>query len=337
VVAYTQRIIKIGSLFQLLGTILCCSMACSPVSVDTLSEGLRIEVGPGPEDMVLDTLPSPRLLISCSARREEYKPYGEIESLDLGSMERKILTRYNEPDSLLFHPHGIFLDKELLYVISHEREPDIHPVLIYRVHGDSLVFLERISAGLMNSPNALVTGQAGEIYLVNDSGKRGSISEKVLKLKRANVVRLEKDSLDLWSSQYMAIELGYPAGINRIGNQIYAGDAILNQIHVYQISENGLKPQPPIKGLKGNDNLRIYDGKILTCCHIKPFRFIGHAKNPERHSPVEVFLVDPKTGESKSIFKTDGSQISGASTAIIFEDKLYISQVFEPFLLQIKL
>jgi arylesterase/paraoxonase len=337
VVAYTQRIKKIGLLFQLLGTILFCSMACSPATADSLSEGIRIEVGPGPEDMVLDTLHTPRLLISCSARREEYKPYGEIESLDLLSMERQILTRYNEPDSILFHPHGIFLDKELLYVISHEREPDIHPILIYRVHSDSLVFLERISAGLMNSPNALVTGEAGEIYLVNDSGKRGSILEKALKLKRANVVKLEKDSLDLWSSQYMAIDLGYPAGINRIGNKIYAGDAILNQVHVYQISENGLKPLPPIKGLKGNDNLRIKGRKILTCCHIKPLRFIGHAKNPEKHSPVEVFLVNPNTGESKSIFKTDGSQISGASTAIIFEDKLYISQVFEPYLLQVKL
>jgi arylesterase/paraoxonase len=337
VVAYTQRIKKIGSLIQLLGTILFCSMACSPATADSQSEGKRIEVGPGPEDMVLDTLHTPRLLISCSARREEYKPYGEIESLDLLSMERKILTRYNEPDSILFHPHGIFLDKELLYVISHEREPDIHPILIYRVRGDSLEFLERITAGLMNSPNALVTGQAGEIYLVNDSGKRGSIWEKALKLKRANVVMLKKDSLDLWSSQYMAIDLGYPAGINRIGNQLYVGDAILNQIHVYQISKNGLKPLPPIKGLKGNDNLRIKDGKILTCGHIKPFRFIGHAKNPEKLSPVEVFLVDPNTGESKSIFKTDGSQISGASTAIIFEDKLYISQVFEPYMLQVKL
>ena len=94
--------------------------------------------------MVLDTLFTPRLLISCSARRDEYRPYGEIEALDLLSMERRILTRYNEPDSLFFHPHGIFLDKGILYVISHEKEPDFHPILIYRVHGDSLEFIELV-------------------------------------------------------------------------------------------------------------------------------------------------------------------------------------------------
>lgn len=322
---------------QLLLASLCCSLACNPVTADSITEGIKIEVGPGPEDMVLDTMETPRLLISCSARRDEYKPYGEIEALDLLSMERAILTRYKEPDTLLFHPHGIYLDGNMLYVISHEREPDFHPILIYRVHGDSLEFLELVDNFLLNSPNALVTGPEGEIYLVNDSGKRGSIMEKVLKLKRASVVSLKKDTLGLWNSEYMAIDLGYPAGINRIGNIIYVGDAIQNQIHSYRINENGLAPQASIKGLKGNDNLRTYQGKILTCCHVKPFKFIGHVKKAENASPVEVFLIDPKNGESQSIFRTDGSQISGGSTAIIYGNDLYISQVFEPFLLKVKL
>lgn len=325
----------ISLLIVLLG--FCCTMACNSLAAETIKETEKIEVGAGPEDMVLDTLNGPRLLISCSARRDEYKPYGEIEALDLITMERKILTRHKEADSIKFRPHGIYLEGEILYVISHEREPDLHPILIYRVHGDSLEFIEMISDPLLNSPNALTTGEQGEIYVVNDSGKRGSLMEKILKLKRASLIMLKKDSLGLWSSQYMAIELGYPAGINRIGKTIYAGDAIQNQIHVFQISEKGLKPQPPIKGLKGNDNLRIYKGEILTCCHVKPFRFIGHAKNPEKDSPVEVFQLDPKTGESESLFSTDGSQISGGSTAIIYGNELYISQVFEPFLLKVKL
>ena len=315
----------------------CWVMACKPLSPDTLRETEKIEVGPGPEDMVLDTLYGPRLIISCSARRDAYQPYGEIESLDLLTRERKILTRHKEPDSLLFKPHGIFLDGQTLYVISHEREPDLHPILLYRVHGDSLEFMELINNPLLNSPNALVSGREGEIYVVNDSGKRGSIMEKILKLKRASLLMLKKDSLGLWSPQYMAIELSYPAGINRIGNTIYAGDAIQNQVHVYRVSEKGLKPQVSLKGLKGNDNIRIHDRKILTCCHVKPFRFIGHAKSSEKKSPAEVFLIDPKTGDSQSLFSTDGSQISGASTAIIFGDDLYISQVFDPYLLRVKL
>ena len=332
--------LKISSLLLL--SILYSTMACNPSAKDSLPDGgeikgEKIEVGPGPEDMVLDTLHGSRLLISCSARRDEYRPYGEIEALDLLSMERKILVRHGEPDSLIFHPHGIYLAGDLLYVISHEREPDEHPILIYRVSSDSLGFIEEISNPLLNSPNALVTGPNGEIYVVNDSGKRGSIMEKVFKLKRASLVLLKKSPEGLWESQYMAIELGYPAGINRIGNIIYAGDATQNQIHTFRMGEKGLTPLAPIKKLKGNDNIRIHDGKILTCCHVKPLRFIGHVKKSEKTSPSEVFLIDPKSGESESLFYSDGTQISGASTAIIYENMLYISQVFDPFLLRVEL
>lgn len=332
--------LKISSL--LLFSILYSTMACKPSANASLPEGgeregEKIEVGPGPEDMVLDTLYGTRLLISCSARRDEYRPYGEIEALDLLTMERKILVRHREPDSLIFHPHGIYLAGDILYVISHEKEPDVHPILIYRVSADSLEFMEAVFNPLLNSPNALLTGPNGEIYVVNDSGKRGSIMEKVLKLKRASLVLLKKSPEGIWESQYMAIELGYPAGINRIGNTIYAGDAIQNQIHVFRMGEKGLTPLAPIKKLKGNDNLRIHDGEILTCCHVKPMRFIGHAKNPDKASPVEVFLIDPKSGESESLFSSNGHQISGASTAIIHENILYISQVFEPYLLRVDL
>lgn len=332
--------LKISSLLLL--SILYSTMACNPSANSSFIEGgeikgEKIEVGPGPEDMVLDTLHGTRLLISCSARRDEYRPYGEIEALDLRSMERKILLRHGEPDSLNFHPHGIYLAGDLLYVISHEKEPDVHPILIYRLSSDSLEFIEEISNPLLNSPNALVRGPNGEIYVVNDSGKRGSIMEKVLKLKRASLIMLKKSPEGLWESQIMAIELGYPAGINRIGNTIYAGDAIQNQLHVFRIGDKGLTPMAPIKNLKGNDNLRIHDGKILTCCHVKPVRFIGHAKNPDKPSPVKVFLADPKSGDSESLFTSDGTQISGASTAIIHDKILYISQVFEPFLLRVEL
>ena len=320
----------------LLAALIMYSLDCNSFPADFSVSAERIAVGPGPEDMVLDTLFSPRLLISCAARREAYKPYEEIEALDLLSMERSVLVRSNEPDSLVFRPHGIFLDGDLLYVISHEREPDIHPILIYQVHERHLEFKEKILTGKQHSPNALVTGPRGEIYLVNDSGKRGSIIEKALKLKRASVVMLRKNAEGQWESHFMATDLGYPAGMNRFGNEIFAGDATLNLIHHYRISEKGLTPLPNIEGLKGNDNLRIHQGKILTCAHVKPLRFVRHAKNQAKHSPVKVFLVDPQSGKTETLFANEGSQISGASTAIIFDDYLYISQVFEPYILKVK-
>jgi len=312
--------------------------SCNRIPENRTCTSERIEVGPGPEDMVLDTLHgAPRLLISCSARRKVHIPYGEIEALDLETGNHYRLIRHGEPEDLKFRPHGIYMDGALLYVISHEKEPDYHPILSYRVHRDSLEFKELVNTLMLHSPNALVTGPRGEIYVVNDSGKRGSLVEKALKLRRASVVKLEKGSDGEWESAFMALDLGYPAGINRIGTRLYVGDAILHRVHIFSISNRGLSPVSGIRGLRGNDNIRIHDGKILTPGHIKPFRFIKHAKDPERLSPVEVFLADPATGESISLFATDGSLISAGSTALIVDGSLYICQVFDPFILKVKL
>ncbi len=298
----------------------------------------RIPVPPGPEDMVLDTSGTyPRLLISCSGRREVHKPYGELIALDLSTGKQGIMSRLDEPDSILFRPHGIYLDGDLLYVISHEKEPTYHPVLLYRVEGDQLHFVDLIHTGFQHSPNALVTGPQGEIYLVNDSGKRGSLLEKALKLKRASVVRLVKDRDGKWEGSTVAEHLGYPAGINRIGKQLFVGDAVLHRIHPYLITGDGLIATGEIRDLKGNDNIRIYEGQLLTPGHVKPLKFVRHAGDPEKKSPVEVFLANPETGTHKVLYSTDGSDISAGSTAIIYGRYLYISQVFDPWILKVEL
>lgn len=298
----------------------------------------EIRVGPGPEDMVLDSLQGdPRLIISCAARREVHEPYGEIMAYDLESGRTTLLVRYHEPPGLRFRPHGIFLDRDMLYVISHEREPDYHPVLAYRLHGDSLEFRELIHTPLQHSPNALATGPGGAIYLVNDSGKRGSIWEKALKLRRASLVKLWKESDGMWKSESLATRLGYPAGINRIGTTLYVGDAILHRIHVFELTGGGAVKAGEIRGIRGNDNLRIHQGQILVPGHVKPFKFIKHTKDPEKLSPVEVFLVDPRSGKSTTLYYTDGSAISAGSTALIHKNDLYICQVFDPFILKVDL
>ena len=328
-----------GPFLYLMVLVSATSMAgCGEIPETERDSTERITVGPGPEDMVLDSLHgSPRLLVSCTGRREVHAPYGEIESLELSSGKRAILPRTGEPPELKFRPHGIYLDGQVLYVISHEREPDLHPVLVYRVREDRLEFMEKVTSPLLHSPNALVTGPRGEIYVVNDSGKRGSMIEKALKLKRASVVRLARNEEGIMTGEVVAVKLGYPAGINRIGETLFAGDAILHRIHLFRITGEGLEPAGEIRGVKGNDNIRIHQGKILTPGHVKPFRFIKHAGNPEKLSPVSVFLADPVTGQVKTLFQTDGSLISAGSSAIIHGDDLYICQVFNPFILKVRL
>jgi hypothetical protein len=311
---------------------------CYPVPAVYSGPAERIPVAPGPEDMVLDSLHGrPRLLISCSSRRDTQEPFGGIIAYYPGSADQKEMIRHGEPPGLKFRPHGIYLDGSLLYVISHEKEPDDHPVVIYRVHGDSLEFLEAVRTPHQHSPNALVTGPEGAIYLVNDSGKRGSILEKMLKMKRASVVKLEKEGAGRWSSFVVAGKLGYPAGINRIGDTLFVGDATLHRIHVYSITDEGLDPLSEIRHVRGNDNLRINGGQLLTTGHVKPLKFIRHTSDPEKRSPVAVYRIDPVSGEISVLFYTDGSAISAGSTAVMYNGDLFISQIFEPFILRVPL
>ena len=328
---------------HLLSAMLMCflilSSGCMKLPQNSELSSTKIVVGSGPEDMVLDTLQgNSRLLISCASRREGQAEFGEIVSYDLGSGKIDTLERRGEPDGIVFRPHGVYLEGDKLYIISHEQEPDVHIVLVYIVKDNLLIFSDIVRSQLLNSPNALVTGPSGEIYVVNDSGKRGSLAEKIFRLKKASVVRFDKIGGDgNWKGRLVAGQLGYPAGINRIGNKIYAGDAVLHKIHVYKISDDGLSPQSEIADIKGNDNIKIHEGNLLTPGHVKPFKFVGHAKDAEKKSPVEVFLVDPESGSHKMLFFDDGNRISGGSTAIIFENKLYICQVFEPYILKVDL
>jgi len=311
---------------------------CYRASAMTESPAKRIPVGPGPEDMILDTAGGKaRLIVSCASRRESLEPYGEIVAVDPETGIITKLDRYNEPAALIFRPHGIYLYKDLLYVISHEKEPDDHPILIYRLHGDSLEFREAIRTASQHSPNALVAGPDGEIYFVNDAEKRGSVAEKIFRLKRASLVRLKKGSDGIWQSEFLVMDLGYPAGINRIGDRLFVGDALLHRIHVYRISRNGPTHLEDIRGVRGVDNIRIHQGYLLAPGHVRPFRFIRHAGNPEKSSPVEVYLADPVSGKVTTLYYNDGSAISAGSTALFYDGFLYISQVFEPYIVKVRI
>lgn len=314
--------------------------ACSQSASDLQTK--QIEVGYGPEDMVLQDASIQRILISCSARRETQPPFGEIMYYEPSEKIAGTMVRNGMPDSLYFQPHGIFLDPsarpERLYVISHEHDEGFHPVYVWEVHGDTLEFIELITSPLLHSPNALTLGADGSVYIVNDSGKRGSLAEKMFRLNRANIIRMVKDHNGTWQGTIVAEKLGYPAGINRIGDVLYAGDAINHVLHCFRIREDGsLETLEPISGLRGNDNIRVIDGMLYLTGHVKPFKFIGHAGNPEKLSPVTAWMVDPGTGTITTLFEDDGSRISAGSTALVIGNKLYISQVFDPYLLEVTL
>ncbi len=280
------------------------------------AQGEDIKVGYGPEDIVLDTgSPTPSLLISCSSRRETFPDFGEIIRYDITDGRLTTLIRTDEPANIRFRPHGIFLDTlavpERLLVVSHESEqPAFHPILIYRVEGDSLRFEEMIDSPLLVSPNTLVTGPAGEVFVVNDAGKRGSLMEKALKMKRADIVRFEKFGGGGYTGEKVAGKLGMPAGVNRIADTLYVSDATLNRVFAYTISKKGLNDRREVVGVTGPDNIRTWHNRLLIACHVKPLAFVRHARSAARPSPCEIISLDPQTGEYEVVFSDDGTRIS---------------------------
>lgn len=328
--------------------------ACTVVPKNTTSpdEVKRIHSGMGPEDMVLDELSgSARLLLSCNDHRlREKAPMGNIYQIDLtqDSLKAVILPRMQEPAGLVFHPHGIDLLKDetgkiCLYVISHDNFMDRHFVLKYELFRDSLVFLAAYEHKLMNSPNAVVARKDGGFYISNDHGKRGNQLEVILRQKKGNIVYCDKDTN--WVT--VADKLIYPNGLSidiqeynkdSVQRYFYVATTIHNHIFRYKMDEDGnLSNRKKIAKIKGGDNIRQHQDLLLLPAHLKVFAFVSHFKNPQKLSPSVVYAVNKKSKERYVLYANEGKQISAASTAIIYKDRLYISQVFQPFVLQVKI
>ena len=331
------------TVFQLL-ILFVLSSCSSALPVTKPRNSVRINVGPGPEDMVLDTLSSssPRLLVSCKQRRKGKSFYGEICEVNLKDDSYKNLKRLSEPPGMIFCPHGIDLVKNikgeiLLYCVSHNEEKKEHSIIIYKVCADYLEFKEKLDAPVLVSPNDVTASCAGDVFVSNDAGKRGSIIEVLLKLKKSNVVCYRPAS-QTWN--IVADKFSYANGIAL--NHCHLDYVLLsttrgNKLYMLQNVENNKAPYIPktIAKLKGLDNITfINDKEILVTAHLNQIAYLKHYKDARNLSPTVVYSVNINTGEYKTVYANDGSDISGGSTALFYNGKLYISQVFEPFILK---
>lgn len=316
---------------------------------------MRIDVGPGPEDIVLDTISAtyPRILASCTQRRKGKSGYGEICEVNLNNDSFKVLKRLNEPQGMVFRPHGFDLVKNsngklLLYCISHNEEKKEHSIIIYTVFADRLEFVEKLDSPLLLSPNDVTANCAGEIFVTNDARKHGSAIESILKLKTSTIVHYQPES-QRWNLVAKGFSYANGIAINHcpydyiIFSTVRSNKVFMLQYHPKALISNKKDPLDDtesyylktIAKLKGLDNITfISDKEILVTAHLRQVAFLKHYKDPKNLSPTVVYKVNIITGEYQAIYSNDGSAISTGSTALYYKHKLYISQVFEPFLLK---
>lgn len=318
---------------------------CTPIpKVASRSGVVRIPVGPGPEDIVVDTISTsyPRLLASCYQRRKGMPYYGEVCEINLNNDKYKALKRVGEPAGMVFKPHGFDLVKSnngelLLYCISHNDEKKEHSIIIYKVAPDYLQFKEKLDSPLLVSPNDVTADCSGNIFVTNDAGKRGSTIEQLFKLKRSNVVRFNTEDKK-WA--VVANKLVYANGVKI--NQCNDEDIVLSTIRsnkLYLMQQNVKSKlgysMKTLARLKGLDNITfLNDNEVLVTAHLRQIKFLKHYKNTKNLSPTVVYKVNINSGKTEVVYSNNGTEICGASTALVYKGKMYLSQVFEPFILK---
>lgn len=304
----------------------------------------KIAVGPGPEDMALDTLfGQERLIIPCDERRTDDVSENGFYAYEIASGEVSRLTISDLPEDVSLHPHGIDLTqmngKRVLYCVNHEKNEDDFPpagrqsILIFELLDDRVVFRQQLISELLISPNDVCTDHRGGIYVSNDSGKRNAFLEKLFELKRSTVVHYNGSE---W--KFVGDRLKYANGAGVRNGRLYVTGTQEKHVFSYSIAPDGtLTDKQQIPASKGNDNITFNGTKLVTTAHLDFLKFMKHVSDSEAPSPCMAYSIDLNTNDRDTLFMDDGTTISAASTGLIYKDTLYVAQVFNPFVLRIPL
>jgi arylesterase / paraoxonase len=314
-------------------------VGCTAIPRSPMKNVRTIPVGDGTEDLVLDDFgPNPRLLISCDDRRHGNRSnFSGIVSYDLQTQKLDTMTIKEYPSGLAFRPHGIDLqqvsNRLQLYVVCHDDSNGHHWVACFQVIENELFWIRNFYAGELSSPNAVCALPDGSIYVNNDHFERSNNGEAIWKKKVCEIIRFDAEA-----HQQVAFKgLSYGNGITHRNGYIYAASSRGNAVFRFKIATDGkLTEQTRIAKVKTPDNLRWDGDDLIVACHLRPFAFIRHAKDATKPSPTVVYRI--RLGEKKpeALYTDKGKVISAGATGLIWDDKLYVGQVFENWIVEVK-
>ncbi|MBM9500106.1 arylesterase [Leptospira sp. 201903071] len=301
----------------------------------------RIEGLPGPEDLALDA--EEKILYVSSHERRISDQTGKIFLIDLkNSSGPKELPVKFPPE---FRPHGMSIlktkDVYRLYVISHPTLYKKHTVEIFERKGQEWAHVGTLTDPLITSPNDLHVVGENEIYVSNDHGSGGFFRylfwDDLFGFKRADIAYYDGKT---WSN--LNNPLSYGNGIlyakNSQGKEfLYRSGFADRSVYRFPIQRTEGKPVlGPVEKIfldSGTDNLELDSkGRIFVVGHGSTYQFIRHMLNENYHAPTQVFRIS-EDGSFQEVFATPGDLISAGSTAIPFDGRLYVAQVFNPFIL----
>lgn len=317
--------------------IFCFMMACKKGTTDIRKDTNyeKILCTRGPEDILYDKTNN-RILISCNEYRDSLPQHGEIQQLNLKDNRATTLPIIGLPVEIPLHPHGF--DKQIidgieyLYAINHYMDSNkTNSVLKFKINAENLVFVQEFKNSLLISPNDITVLPNGSFYFSNDRNS-SNILELLTNPNGGSVVYC--DGNDTWEK--VDFGLGFPNGMYNENNTLYVATSRNHALYTYTMQANGrLTDRKVLSTINGMDNITDDGDNLILAVHPDEIQFALLAYFPATKSPCKTYSINKKTGEAKLIFSDDGSIISGSSTGLVVGNDLYLSQVFEGFILKI--
>lgn len=313
-----------------------CLCTLPAFAAPSLSGCEPIASGPGPDDMAIQAVDTPRLIISSHDRRH-FSRAGDIYAYSPSSGQMQILKREGEPSGFKLRPHGIDLIQRdghwLLYVVSHDRDliSDQHSLMVYELVGDTLRFQQQLRDPLLSAPNDVAVADNGDIYVTNERQDGDSIVELVFLQRKANVVVYRPGT----GWRIAAGELALSNGIYIKGNTVWVSQTLGEGLMRYQRQPDGTLAFAETLGMLSLlDSLHAApNGHLLSVSYPSLINLGWHWQSKGRPARTMVYDIDPATGQGRVVFQDDGHAISAVSSAVVLGNRIYLGQLFDSFVL----
>ena len=296
---------------------------------------------PGPEDIAIDNSTGTAFISSFDRRAAmagTIRP-GAIFVYNLEGRPR--LKNLTEGLAIRLNPHGISFyrapdGKKYLFAINHQIAEQL--VEIFEYDGNALVHRETVRGGAIISPNDIAAVGPRRFYFTNDHGstsRLGKLIEDYLQLSRANITYYDGKSFRI-----VADGLAYANGIwaDGGGRLVYATSTVGRKFHVYNRdpASGSLRRESELDLSTGADNIDVdQDGMIWVAAHPRLLTFMKHASDKTKKSPSQVLEIY-WTGSGyafKEVYLDRGEEISGASVAAVYKNRMLLGAVFGNFFL----
>ena len=333
------------------------SFGCAKYEMNTAYAATPIIVGPGPEDIALDNSQGyPRLIVSCDERRSHAQPHSSFYAIDLRTRDTLRFAFDRDPSTLFpddpgladWHPHGIALARidgtDYLYSVTHRgkkrgRGFRSDEILRFRIGKETLYYDTIFQDQALKTPNDIFVLSDGSFYVSNILKKSSAwqFIRGALGAKTGNIVYYHPEN----GWKVALPKQAYPNGIlvDEATQSLYMVHGACKKVNRYPLTAPGKlslssKKSTPQDIVMGDNLTRDSEGYLWTTSHPCLFRFLKHG-NGKKPSPSLAYRIDPQTMEANLVYQNNGKEISAASTALWYEGKLYLSQVFDNFVLEV--